>query len=83
MTIERCYQKSTYVLQYRLLKISSHIYAFCAWLRPRVLMVESIHVDCSAPPGHYEPDNDISGAGVSRVTPQGVVLFILTFLDCH
>lgn len=30
-------------------------------------MAESVHVDCSAPPGPYEPDNDISGAGVSSV----------------
>ncbi|CAI7656863.1 unnamed protein product [Penicillium crustosum] len=43
-------------------------------------MAESIHVDCSAaPPDHYEPDNDISGAGivVSYISTAGLAVFII------
>ena len=46
-------------------------------------MSESVHVDCSAPTEGYVPDNDISGAGVSRVLLKEWSFFILTFLDCH
>ncbi|KAJ5922724.1 hypothetical protein N7516_010427 [Penicillium verrucosum] len=42
-------------------------------------MAESVHVDCSAPPGPYEPDNDISGAGivVSYISTAALAVLII------